>query len=166
MQRPEKWLFFWEEGLNSLPEGEWAVAESQRGTKQDKVKLVYQVATPWKTVIFLKARIELITGGWVSWCWVPKMDVAIEWMEWCLRRIYSRQKWLEDRQGNRKGKYNFTYGSIWLKWYIKMISSRIEISISSLYWVGIHVAMAFLLNVSCLRKKSIFISIIINFTNM
>ena len=30
VQRPEKQVSFWEEGWSSLPEGEWAVAESQR----------------------------------------------------------------------------------------------------------------------------------------
>ena len=74
VQRPEKRASSWEEGLSSLPEGEWAVAESQRGMTQDKVKFVYQIATPWKTEIFLQGRLELITGGKVSFCWVPKKD--------------------------------------------------------------------------------------------
>ena len=34
VQRPEKRASSWEEGLSSLPEGEWAVAESQRGMTQ------------------------------------------------------------------------------------------------------------------------------------
>ena len=34
VQRPEKRASSWEEGLSSLPEGEWAVAESQRGMMQ------------------------------------------------------------------------------------------------------------------------------------
>ena len=38
VQRPEKRASSWEEGLSSLPEGEWAVAESQRGMTQDEVK--------------------------------------------------------------------------------------------------------------------------------
>ena len=38
MQRPEKRTPSWEEGLSSLPEDEWAVAESQREMTQDKVK--------------------------------------------------------------------------------------------------------------------------------
>ena len=31
-----------EEGFSSLPEGEWAVTESQKGMTQDIVKLVYE----------------------------------------------------------------------------------------------------------------------------
>ena len=34
VQRPEKRASSWEEGLSSLPEGEWADAESQRGMMQ------------------------------------------------------------------------------------------------------------------------------------
>ena len=34
VQRPEKRASSWEEGLSSLLEGEWAVAESQRGMTQ------------------------------------------------------------------------------------------------------------------------------------
>ena len=74
VQRSEIRASSWEEGLSLLPEGEWAVAESQRGMTQDKVKFVYQIATPWKTEIFLQGRLELITGGRVSFCWVPKKD--------------------------------------------------------------------------------------------
>ena len=76
VQRPEKRASSWEEGLSSLPEGEWAVAESQRGMTQDEVKIVCQGATPWKTGIFLRGRVELFAGGWVSCCWVPKRDDA------------------------------------------------------------------------------------------
>ena len=72
VQHPEKRASSWEEGLSSLPEGEWAVVESQRGMTQDEVKIVCQGATPWKTGIFLRRRVELFTGGWVSCCWVPR----------------------------------------------------------------------------------------------
>ena len=34
VQRPEKRASFWEEELNSLPEGEWAGADFQRGMLQ------------------------------------------------------------------------------------------------------------------------------------
>ena len=74
VQRSEIRASSWEEGLSLLPEGEWAVAESQRGMTQDKVKFVYQIATPWKTEIFLEGRRELINGGRVSFCLVPKKD--------------------------------------------------------------------------------------------
>ena len=30
--------------------------------------------TPWETNIFLKGRVGLYTGTWVSWCWVSKRD--------------------------------------------------------------------------------------------
>ena len=76
VQRPEKWASSWEERFSSLQEGDWAVAESQRGMAQDEVKIVCQGATPWKTGISLRGRVELFTGGWVSCCWVPKRDDA------------------------------------------------------------------------------------------
>ena len=85
VQRPEKRASPWEEGLSSLPEGEWAVAESQRGMTQDEVSIVYRGATPWKKGILLRERVELFTGGWVSCCWVPKRDDA-EWSENCMPR--------------------------------------------------------------------------------
>ena len=89
VQRPEKWASSWEEGLSSLQEGDWAVAESQRGMAQDEVKIVCQGATPWKTGIFLRGRVELFTGGWVSCCWVPKRDDA-GWSENCMPRCKKR----------------------------------------------------------------------------
>ena len=56
---PEKHDSSIEEGLSSLLESEWAVAESQRGMMQDKIKFVWQGATRWKTGVFLGGRIEL-----------------------------------------------------------------------------------------------------------
>ena len=85
VQRPEKWASSWEEGLSSLQEGDWAVAESQRGMAQDEVKIVCQGATPWKTGIFLRVKAELFTGGWVSCCLIPKRNDA-EWSENCMPR--------------------------------------------------------------------------------
>ena len=73
---PEKRDSSGQEGLGSLPEVEWAVADTQRGMTQDEVEIVCQGATPWKTGIFLRGRIELFTGGWVTCCWVPKRDDA------------------------------------------------------------------------------------------
>ena len=46
VQSLEKLTSSWEERLSSLPEGEWAVAESQRGMTQDEVKIVSRGATP------------------------------------------------------------------------------------------------------------------------
>ena len=80
--------------LYPLPEGEWAVAESQRGMTQIEVRVVYQYAKPWKTGIFLRGRVELFTGGWVSCCWVPKRDDAEN----------EKSNYKTD-EGNRKGKY-------------------------------------------------------------
>ena len=94
VERPEKRASSWEEGLSSLPEGEWAVAESQRGMTQDEVKILCQGATPWKTGIFLRGRVELFTGGWVSCCWVPKRDDAEN----------EKSNYKTD-EGYRKGKY-------------------------------------------------------------
>ena len=74
VQCPEKRASSWEERLSSLLEGEWAVAESQWGMTQDEVKILCRGTTPWKTGIFLRGRVELFTGGWVSCCWVPKRD--------------------------------------------------------------------------------------------
>ena len=90
----EKRASSWEEGLSSLPQDEWAVAESQRGMTQDEVKSVCRCATPWKTDIFLRGRVELFTGMSVSWCWVPKRDDAEN-----EKNDYKTDK------GNRKGKY-------------------------------------------------------------
>ena len=90
----EKRASSWEEGLSSLPEGEWAIAESQRVKMQDEVKIVCRGATPWKTDIFLRGRIELFTGRWVSWCCVPKRDDTEN-----EKNDYKTEK------GNRKRKY-------------------------------------------------------------
>ena len=83
-----------EESLSSLPEVEWAVAESQRGMAQDEVKLVCRRATHWTTGIFLRGRIEFFTGGWVSRCWVPKSEDAEN-----EKNNYNKN------ESNRKGKY-------------------------------------------------------------
>ena len=94
VQRPEKRASSWDEELNSLSEGEWAVAESQRGMTQDEVKIVCQGATLWKTGIFLRGRVELFTGGWVSCCWVPKRD-----------DVENEKSNYKTDERNRKGKY-------------------------------------------------------------
>ena len=83
-----------EERLSSLQEVEWAVSESQRGMPQDEVKIVYGSATPWKTGIFIRVMVEIFTGGWVSYWWIPKRDDAENEM--------NKYKTVE---GNRKGKY-------------------------------------------------------------
>ena len=52
---------------------------------QDEVKIVCQGATPWKTGIILRGRVELFTGGWVSCYWVPKRDDT-GWSKNCMPR--------------------------------------------------------------------------------
>ena len=99
VQCPEKRASSWEEGLSSLLEGEWAVAESQRRMTQDEVKNVCQGATPWKTSIFLIGRVELFTEGWVRCCWVPKRDDA-GWSEKCMSRCNALEN---GHLPNRKG---------------------------------------------------------------
>ena len=105
VQCPEKRASSWEEGLSSLPEGEWAVAESRREMTQDEVKNVCRGASPWKAGIFLRGRFELFTGGWVSWCWVPKRDDAEN----------EKSNYKTD-EGNRKGKYkHFVWSNLMYK---------------------------------------------------
>ena len=52
VQHPGKWTSYWEERLSPLPEGEWAVAESQRRMSYNKVKLVCQGAKRGQMGIF------------------------------------------------------------------------------------------------------------------
>ena len=67
VQRPEKRVSSWEEGLSSLVEGEWAVAESQRGMMQDEVKIVCQGETPWKTTSSWEEGLSsLPEGEWAA----------------------------------------------------------------------------------------------------
>ena len=104
-QRPEKRASSWEEEMSLLPDGEWAVAESQRGMTKDEMKTVCRGATPWKTGISLRGRVELFTGGWVSWCWVPKRDDAEN----------EKSNYKTD-EGYRKGKYkHFVWSSLMYK---------------------------------------------------
>ena len=102
VQRPGKEASSWRKRLASLVKGKWAGAESQRcmpsssvmkngqlpweegliflskdeWTSTLKVKLVCQIAAPWKTDIFLREKVELFFGGWVSLSWVIKRDDA------------------------------------------------------------------------------------------
>ena len=98
VQRTEKRVSSWGKGLRSLPEGEWAVAESQTGLTQDEVKIICQSATHWKTGIFLRGRVEIFTGGWVTWCWVPERDDA-----------ENEKNDHKTDEGNRKGKYKHLF---------------------------------------------------------
>ena len=98
VQRPEKWASCREEGLDSLAEDKWAVAESQRGMTEDEVKILGQGAAPWNTGIFLRRRVEFFTGGWVSCCWVPKRDDAD-----------NGKNGYKTGEGNRNGKYKHLF---------------------------------------------------------
>ena len=55
VQRPEKRVSSWEEGLSSLPEGEWAAAESQRGMTQGMRRM-----TAWQTKKIEKESINIM----------------------------------------------------------------------------------------------------------
>ena len=55
VQRPEKRASSWEEGLSSLPEGEWAVAESQRRITQGMRRM-----TAWQTNKIEKESINIM----------------------------------------------------------------------------------------------------------
>ena len=105
VRHPEKWTSSWEEDLSSLPGGEWVGAESQRGMTQDEVKNACRGATPWKTDIFLRGRVELFTERRVIWCWVLKMDDAEN----------EKINYKTDG-GNRKGKYkHFVWSNLMYK---------------------------------------------------
>ena len=84
--------------MNTLREDEWAVTESQREMTQDEVKSVCWGAAPWKTGIFLGGRVELFTGGCVSWYWVQNRDDAED----------EKNDYKTD-EGNRKGKYKYIF---------------------------------------------------------
>ena len=79
-----KYDSFREEGMSSLREGEWAVAESQRGMMQVKVKFVCQGATREKKGFFLEEGLK----GWARYRKVselllsPKQGWPREWEEW------------------------------------------------------------------------------------
>ena len=60
MQRHEKRVFSWEEGLTSLPKGKWAVAESQRGMTQDEVKCFMEVQRPEKRASSWEERLTFL----------------------------------------------------------------------------------------------------------
>ena len=105
MHPPGKRTSSWVEWLSILSEGKWAVDESQIGMMQNKVKLVCQCATPWKADIFLRGRVELFTGGWVSWCWVTKKNESEN----------EKNDYKTDEE-NRKGKYKYL---VW--WNLSLI---------------------------------------------
>ena len=66
-------------------------------------------AAPWKTGIFLRGRVEFFTGGWVSWCWVPKRDDTKN----------EKNNYKTD-EGNKKGKYKHL---VWWTYIYKNIFS-------------------------------------------
>ena len=79
--------------MRSWPEGEWAVAESQRGmTHTHKVKFVCQSATSWITGIFLRGKIEIFTVGLGSTYRVLQRDDAGSSGN-CMRKAQRSDKW-------------------------------------------------------------------------
>ena len=134
---PKKHDWLKGEGLSSLPEGGWAVAESQRGMTQDEVKIVCQGATPWKTGIFLRGRVELFTGRWVSCCWVPKRDDA-GWSETCMPKCNAlKNGYLPERKGwalyRRMSELLLSHKQGWrrMKWNLYADEQRTEQRASS-----------------------------------
>ena len=55
VQRPKKRASSWEEGLRLLPEGEWAVAESQSGMTQGMRRM-----SAWQTKKIEKESIDIM----------------------------------------------------------------------------------------------------------
>ena len=139
-QRPEKRVSIWEERFSSLPEGERDVAESQREMTEDKVKLVCRCATPWIMGIFLRGRVELFTGGWMSWYWVPKRDDAEN----------EKNDYKKDKE-NRKGKYeHFVWCNLMYK--IFFLFSRLIKTVEFCVVIFL-LKVSFLLNIWFLKKR-------------
>ena len=80
--------------MKFLPEGEWAVTESQRGMMQDKKKFLCQGAAPWKKSIFLsRALYRRVSKLLLS----PKLG----WrrMKWKLyAKVQCSEKWAPSRE--------------------------------------------------------------------
>ena len=76
---------------------------------RDEVKIVCRGATPWKTGIFLRGRVELFTGRWVSCCWVPKRDDT-RWSENCMPRCNAL------KNGHLPEKKGWTLYWKWVSW--------------------------------------------------
>ena len=87
---PRKTWFYQRRRDEPLTRG-WA-SKSQRSVTRDKVKILCQGATHWKTGIFLRGRVELFTGG----CGIPKRDDA-----------ENEKNDYKTDEGDRKGKYKY-----------------------------------------------------------
>ena len=68
----------------------------KEGWRRMKLKLYAKVQLPEKRAIFLRERVELFTGGWVSYSWVSKRDDA------------ENKKNDKTDEESRKGKYKYT----------------------------------------------------------
>ena len=85
--------------MRSWPEGEWALAQFQRRMMQDEVKIVSQNVAPWEKSIFLRGKVDLFNGGWVSCCWVQHRDVA-RWSKTFMPRCSAlKNQHLSERKG-------------------------------------------------------------------
>ena len=90
---PEKRISSLEEGISSLPKGQWTGAELQWAVTQDKAKLAWQNCNALKNGLLPK---------WVG------ADCQRRWrrrkQELWLRGIYEGEEWLKDRRRKQKKK--------------------------------------------------------------
>ena len=90
---PEKRISSLEEGISSLPKGQWTGAELQWAVTQDKAKLAWQNCNALKNGLLPK---------WVG------ADCQRRWrrrkQELWLRGIYAGEEWLKDRRRKQKKK--------------------------------------------------------------
>ena len=90
---PEKRISLLEEGISSLPKGQWTGAELQWAVTQDKAKLAWQNCNALKNGHLPK---------WVG------ADCQRRWrrrkQELWLRGIYAGEEWLKDRRRKQKKK--------------------------------------------------------------
>ena len=96
VQRPEKWVSSSEEGLSSLPEGEWAVVEFQRGIAQDEVKLVCRCAKGkdkhivWCNLMYKKVFLILSHIMWTPFG-MSRHETIFLFFLFTLNRFYKRK---------------------------------------------------------------------------
>ena len=82
---PEKHDSSREESLSSLPQGEWAVAQSQRGMKQDE-KMYAEVQRPEKRVSSWEEGLSSLPEG--EWAVAESQEGMMQRM----RRVTTKQK--------------------------------------------------------------------------
>ena len=86
----KRWALYWrvsellpssKEGWRKIKRNSFFLFYFLSGTLNSK--FVCQGATPWKTGIFVRGRVERFTESWVSCCWVPKRD-DLGWSKICI----------------------------------------------------------------------------------